>query len=46
LSEAAAALDPFAGHTVEENSRLTCLVEHFDPGPPELRETFGKEDAI
>jgi hypothetical protein len=46
LPQTATALDPFPGYSVEENSGLTCLVEHFDPGPPELREPFSKEDAI
>jgi hypothetical protein len=46
LPKPATALDPFTGHSVEENGRLTCLVKHFDPRPPELRETLGKEDAV
>jgi hypothetical protein len=45
LPKPAMALDPFTRHFVEEDGCLTCLVKHFDPRPPELRETFGNEDA-
>jgi hypothetical protein len=46
LPKPTTALDPFARHSIEEHRRLTRLVEHFDPCPPEFREPLGKEDAV
>jgi hypothetical protein len=46
LPEATAALNPSAGDPVEQDRSLACLVEHFYPTSPELREPFCKENAV
>jgi hypothetical protein len=39
-------LNPFTGNPVEQDRSLTCLVEHFNPTPPESRKPFFKENAV
>jgi hypothetical protein len=39
-------LDPTAADIVKEDSSLTGLIKHFDPGPPEIGEAFCEKDAV
>jgi hypothetical protein len=46
LTKASAALDPLAGDALEKNSSLASVIEHINPGVPESREAFCKEDTV
>jgi hypothetical protein len=46
LLEAAPTLYPSPRNPIEEDCRLTGLVEHLDPSAPKLREPFGQQDTI
>jgi hypothetical protein len=41
LAKATAALDPSTRNPVEEDCSLASLVQHTDPGPPAIGESFG-----
>jgi hypothetical protein len=39
-------LDPPPRDPIEENSRLTSMIETLNPSPPELRKAFGHHNTV